>query len=940
MLQLILLLAVLEPTTSTSQQPRSSSSIISSTSSTASQPPFCPALDRLGGSCIARCQRTDDCTAELQQALETAGASLVQVPPLPGGRPWIVGDGNWTWHNRGTCAHGVCDPGIGLGPESSHRTLLFQPGVAVLAKKGSMHQGELFHITNVTNLTLTGYGAVFQMRKRDYQNPLLYNRSEDRHALTLDGCTKVSILGLTIKSSGGDGIYMTGVGELAGNPAGYNRDVLIQDVVSDDNHRQGMSVISVVGLKVINCTFSNTNGTAPQAGIDFEPNVGADRLEDIVLDNVRFFNNSGMGIQIAANGLGHDGRPGAMTSFVFRNILIDGGGRGGFWWDDVFTSGTVLLEHAVIRNLPYAGLMLELTEVDRHHLTLRDVLLENVATNYSHQAAHPSNLTNYTLLPTWRAATSSPIVLGDPKYGTNTVDTVGVGGIYFASNVTVTDSRDRPWARFVGAPSGGVGDLVGEVSVHNPHGCSHYLPVAKGRSPPQEAVLDLTVNCMTARNLKSDDADGSLPAVTAAPPPYPKCSCANMAQCSPLQHGPPAADVHVYSDCGGPWASRTTPGNTTCDWHAFDFNTTTTIVRMVGHPIRIGVDGAVDLDRDDRITWPESELLCHAHANDVRMLIPILRGSDTTKHYFQNLLGNATAVKRMASELLAIVTAAGWDGIEFDFEGMWSEITPGNTFDFAGHHVAMIKTTADMFHASLPHSTVAITMGAADLTAPSEAIVLKAYPIPGLAEVADQIFVMAYDMWHGDVVCAGPNAPLPAAVASLKSFIKLGAPNEKLIFSIPWYGYEYRCNSTYTSADAAGMPRNECVGVGQPPCLVGSWKTKTLEHAHYGLGTWAMEEAIANKSSGCRKEWSDEFSSPYINCPSSYEPLPDGKKQFPWVGPPTTYTTQSWYDDARSTLLKVKAAKKLGLGGVGVFTGEGVAKDGAGEYWDALASFK
>ena len=427
-----------------------------------------------------------------------------------------------------------------------------------------------------------------------------------------------------------------------------------------------------------------------------------------------------------------------------------------------------------------------------------------------------------------------------------------------------------------------------------------------------------------------------------APRP-PSCSCANMTLCSPLQHGTPAADVHVYSDCGGPWASRTRTGNGTCDWHALDFKTTTTIVRMVGHPILIGVDGAVNLNVNDglRESWPESELLCHAHDNDVRMLVTVLaaRGSDTTGKYFQHLLGNATAVKRMASELLAIVIAAGWDGVEFDFEGMWKEITPDDHFDFATHHVTMIKTTADMFHAALPHSTVSITMGAADLTAPSEAIILKAYPIPGLANVADQIFVMAYDMWHGDEVCAGPNAPLPAVVASLKSFIKLGAPKEKLIMSIPWYGYEYRCNSSYTSADASGMPGNECAGVGQPSCLVGSWQTKTFTHP-IGLGTWAMEEAIANKSSGCNYSWSEEFSSPYITCPSSYEPLPDGSRRFPWAGPPAVYTTQTWYDDARSTLLKVKASKELGLGGVGVFTGEGLAKEGADEYWDALASFK
>ena len=70
-----------------------------------------------------------------------------------------------------------------------------------------------------------------------------------------------------------------------------------------------------------------------------------------------------------------------------------------------------------------------------------------------------------------------------------------------------------------------------------------------------------------------------------------------------------------------------------------------------------------------RAAWPESELLCHAHDNDVRMLVTVLAGSDTTGKYFQHLLGNATAVQRMARELLAIVAAAGWDGVEFDFEG-------------------------------------------------------------------------------------------------------------------------------------------------------------------------------------------------------------------------------------------------------------------------------
>ena len=50
--------------------------------------------------------------------------------------------------------------------------------------------------------------------------------------------------------------------------------------------------------------------------------------------------------------------------------------------------------------------------------------------------------------------------------------------------------------------------------------------------------------------------------------------------------------------------------------------------------------------------------------------------------------------------------------------------------------------------------------------------------------------------------------------------------------------------------------------------------------------------------------------------------------------------SQTWYDNAKSTTIKVAMAKALGLGGVGVFTGEG-AGDGnsAGELWAALGSY-
>ena len=58
--------------------------------------------------------------------------------------------------------------------------------------------------------------------------------------------------------------YVTG-----GTSDTRTRDIVIRDVVADQNHRQGISVISAVGLLVENSTFSGTNGTAPMAGQSF-----------------------------------------------------------------------------------------------------------------------------------------------------------------------------------------------------------------------------------------------------------------------------------------------------------------------------------------------------------------------------------------------------------------------------------------------------------------------------------------------------------------------------------------------------------------------------------------------------------------------------------------------------------------------------------------------
>ena len=67
----------------------------------------------------------------------------------------------------------------------------------------------------------------------------------------------------------GDGIETGGLERAAASDASLRtRQVWLKDLVLRDNHRQGMSVISAMGLLVEDTTFSGTNGTDPSAGVD------------------------------------------------------------------------------------------------------------------------------------------------------------------------------------------------------------------------------------------------------------------------------------------------------------------------------------------------------------------------------------------------------------------------------------------------------------------------------------------------------------------------------------------------------------------------------------------------------------------------------------------------------------------------------------------------
>ena len=76
----------------------------------------------------------------------------------------------------------------------------------------------------------------------------------------------------------GDGVYIGSSPE-----QNYCENITIGELYADNNRRQGISVVSVKGLKIGYGLLTNTNGTAPEAGIDLEPNNGTEFLQGVDL---------------------------------------------------------------------------------------------------------------------------------------------------------------------------------------------------------------------------------------------------------------------------------------------------------------------------------------------------------------------------------------------------------------------------------------------------------------------------------------------------------------------------------------------------------------------------------------------------------------------------------------------------------------------------------
>ncbi|MFA6246259.1 MAG: right-handed parallel beta-helix repeat-containing protein [Mucilaginibacter sp.] len=146
-------------------------------------------------------------------------------------------------------------------------------------------------LRNVANVIIDGGGDIVGERD-EHTAP----GGEHGFGINVAGSTNVVIDNIRISECWGDGIYIGGGTAEVGQP----NNILVSRVVCNHNRRQGMSITNADGVKVSNSSFTNTGGTAPEAGIDIEPNANQ-TVANVMIDNCQCNANEGSGILMFAN---------------------------------------------------------------------------------------------------------------------------------------------------------------------------------------------------------------------------------------------------------------------------------------------------------------------------------------------------------------------------------------------------------------------------------------------------------------------------------------------------------------------------------------------------------------------------------------------------------------------------------------------------------------
>lgn len=214
----------------------------------------------------AKGDSTTDDTAAIQAALDAASTRGISAVLFPTG----------TYKVSATTADNNFFAALTV---HSGQRLLFDAATLQLTANGYDFYAVL-NIHNVNNVTVEGGLTIIGDRESHTATT-----GESGHGIRIVNSHNVHVSDVDIRYTWGDGVCVGGNGTMAE----ISKNVTIERVRTYKCSRNGLSIIEADGVVVRDCDFTYTDRTAPQYGIDVEPNLGT--ATNITIENVRMLNN-------------------------------------------------------------------------------------------------------------------------------------------------------------------------------------------------------------------------------------------------------------------------------------------------------------------------------------------------------------------------------------------------------------------------------------------------------------------------------------------------------------------------------------------------------------------------------------------------------------------------------------------------------------------------
>lgn len=264
----------------------------------------------------------------------------------------------------------------------TNKTFVFENGVKLIAAAGYGLNDCLFQLRFCNNVKLIGTNTLFKMQKQEYTT------GEFRHCFAIVDCENIEASNFVMQDSGGDGVF---IAAFAAPPAKqYCENIILKNIICDNNRRQGISLISVQNLLVEHCSFKNTKGTLPEAGLDLEPDVETERLVNIEFRKCSFTSNFGNGIQLAMLNLRNTSTPISITfndCYVSQNSITTNTAPNSFYQkceisagasEANFVTGQVNFNRCLVENSQWSALVVR-KAASSYGINFNDCVFRNVS---------------------------------------------------------------------------------------------------------------------------------------------------------------------------------------------------------------------------------------------------------------------------------------------------------------------------------------------------------------------------------------------------------------------------------------------------------------------------------------------------------------------------------------------------------------------------------